>query len=348
MVEEEIDTTQGEINAAPADAPKEDRVRDPGEEKLVKKWLEKIRSAEKKHDKAFKRMRQCRQMATFGADKAWIDAGNYVVPVINRHINQSVAALYAKNPKAYVSRKRRLMFNVWDGKIESLQTALQGAMMGDPAGTQVIEEVAAVAEYNAMLDKLSETLVICWDYYTGEQEFGFKQQLKSVVRRAKVNGVAYVKLAFQRVMEQNPEITAKIADVTSKIAAVEQQMQKYQDGDIPEDSAELAQLKFNLMDLQSQEMVVVREGPVFDFPKSDEIIIDPDCRHLKTLAGAEWIAHRFDMHPDKVKQIYGVDVGKEAMRYSKPGEPSKDEDCETVRVYQVHGPADFSVPGTSV
>lgn len=335
MVEEETNSTQGEIDTVPATGPEPDYERDPGEEKLVKEWLGKIERAEKKLAKAFKRMKKCRQLAKNGGEKEWVEGENYTVPIINRHINQMVAALYAKNPKSYVSRKRRLMFSVWDGKMESLQAALQGAMMGDPSGAAIIEEVSSVAEYNAMLDKLSETMVLCWDYYTNEQEFGFKQQLKAVVRRTKVNGVGYIKLAFQRVLEPRPEITGKIADVTSKIAAVEAKMAEMQEGEITEDSAELAQLKFNLADLQAQESVIAREGPVFDFPKSDEVIIDPECRHLKTLAGANWIAHKFDLTPDRVKEIWGVDVSKEAKRYTKAGEAVKDEDCETVRVYEV-------------
>ena len=63
---------------------------------LIKEWEDKIKDAKKFWKKFYQRTRDCEQLAFAGADKAWIESDSYTVPVIPRHINQSVATLYAK------------------------------------------------------------------------------------------------------------------------------------------------------------------------------------------------------------------------------------------------------------
>src|SRR4029078_138729 len=65
---------------------------------LVKEWEDKVKDAKKYWEKFFKRTRECEQLAFAGADKSWVDADSYTVPVIPRHINQSGATLSAKDP----------------------------------------------------------------------------------------------------------------------------------------------------------------------------------------------------------------------------------------------------------
>jgi hypothetical protein len=70
------------------------------ERKLVESWQQEIRYDKYFFDKKFKIMRENMEYVRLGADKSWVDGGNYVVPIIGRFINQAVSALYAKNPKA--------------------------------------------------------------------------------------------------------------------------------------------------------------------------------------------------------------------------------------------------------
>lgn len=287
-----------------------------GRSQLVLKWADEIKRAKKFHNKAFKRMEKCRQLATYGADEKWIQNENFIVPILNRHINMTVSQLYAKNPTPSVRRKKRLMFELWDGKAETLIGALQGAMMGDINAAMIVQEAQAVVQYNRMLDRMAKTLEILWNYYTSEQAYDFENQLKATVRRTKVDGVGWVKLAFQRLLEPRPEVAARINDVTSQIASLQRGMKKAQEGEIEEDSPEMEQLRYELQTLEAEPQVVVREGPVFDFPRGDEVIVDPRCRHLKTLAGAQWVAHEFDMTPDEIEEIYKVDVRQHYKAYT--------------------------------
>ena len=82
---------------------------DPARKALVEQLLADVKADKKHWEPAFKRMRICMKLA---ADGTTIDAdatsedGNYVVPIINRVVNQAVATLYAKNPTAVAKRKR--------------------------------------------------------------------------------------------------------------------------------------------------------------------------------------------------------------------------------------------------
>lgn len=333
MVDEEAPIAPAETGA------EETRRVHPARAALVKEWLERVQSAKQhpKIKKAFERMERCMHIAAHGADKTWIkedkeESERYTVPVLTRHVNQAVATLYARNPRAVAERRKRRMAKTWDGKPESLQAAMQAlaAVGGDmqmlelqsPAAAQLLLEVQSIQQFTQMLEGLADTMEILHDYFFDEQEFGYKQQLKAAVRRAKVNGVAYIKLGFQRIMEHRPEEVGKIADVTSKIKAVEQRVKKTARGEFTENDPELEELYTNLRDLENSPSLVVREGPVFDFPKSREIIVDPKCRHLKTFAGARWIAHEYCKTEDEIEETWGVDVRAR-------GKPAGDDDLRT-------------------
>jgi hypothetical protein len=321
---------------------------DPARAALVKEWIARIKDSKQHHEAAFKRMDLCMQVAEDGDEASWVDANNYVVPIINRHINQAVSQLYAKNPTAIASRKERLMFQIWDGKPESLQMAMMQAQAGmqnadpltgqpmvDPNAMALLAEVAQAQQQMRQLDQMGKTLQILWKYYMDEQTYGYKEQIKAAVRRTKVCGVSYFKLGFQRILEKRPDITSAIEDITSKIKATEATLSEIAAEEMDETRAEVEQLRLNLRDLEEQETLLVREGPVIDFPRAKEIIIDKKCRHLKTFAGAHWIAHEFDMSPREVLETYGVDIKGEFMGYTDKGAVTEKKDDGCAKVWEV-------------
>lgn len=324
---------------AGAENPADDPKVDPARKALVKTWLGRIESAKKHHDKAFKRMKQNQEFAARGADKAWADSGKYVVPIVNRHINLSVSQLYAKNPTATYERRRKLNYRLWDGQMQSLEMAVQGAMAGDPNATMLVQEVAQAVQQNLMFDRMGQTLEALWTYYLNEQAFDYKKQLKAMVRRAKVAGVAYMTLDFQRILEPRADVTAQIADVTEKIAATERLLAEMAKGDIQDENAKVEELRLNLEGLQQQEYMVAREGPVFGFPRANEIIVDPACRQLSGLVGARWYARKYEMTAEKVREVYGADVSKSYKKYVAHDQVYSDlvdeeHDC-TALVYEI-------------
>lgn len=316
------------VNAAPAPAPEEERPEpDEATKAFVKQWTDRIVNAKKFYEPTFKRMRTSMEIAKHGDTKDWVGTeaayGRYVVPIVKRTINQSVAQLYAKNPKSYAERKRRRMGQIWDGDMKSLQEAQMaqqaavqmGSPVGDPNAQALIADAQAVQQYIKMMDGLADTLNILDDYFINEQAAGFKQQFKALVRRIKTCGVAYVTLGYQRLLEKRADVAGKIQDTTDQIAALEQRMREAARDGIDEDSAKLEELRAMHADLQSKEYIVVREGPVHGFPRSTAIIIDPAVTHLKTLTGANWWAEEREMTAEDIEEEFKVDVRGKFKKY---------------------------------
>lgn len=305
--------------------------------RLVAKWTQEIK-ADKKHWKAtFDQMRRDQDFA-YGkqwSDSRWED-DRYQANITLRHIQQRVAALYAKNPKVKATRKERLMSSVWDGTMSSVMMSMQqlqqaqammGAGMADPMQAQqammgpmqVLQDAQQSVQYKQQMDKFGRTLELLYEYNVDEQVHPFKAMMKLMVRRAVTCGVGYVKLGFQRVMEPRPEIEARIADATQRMATLERMLADFADGQIPDEhAAEKESLRLLLQDLQAQPEQVVREGLIFDYPQSTSIIPDRKTQQLREFLGADYVTQEYVLTPDEVKEIYGKDIGEQFQAY-RPG-----------------------------
>lgn len=309
-----------------------------GRAALVKEWCEKIEQDKDHWKTTFKKMKENQDFARYGSDKKWRESGSYTVPILPRYINQAVSALYAKNPRAVFKRRKRLEYVMWDERPDTLQAAMEMAQMGDPSAMQILQEVLAVRQKNLMLDRMGMTAQLLYQYYIDEQSTNFKQQLKAMVRRTKVCRASWIKIGYQRMLEEKPEISQRLEDTTSKIANVEACLTEIADGDeaYDETSAKLEQLKLDMADLQRDQYIIAREGLVFDFPKSDQIIVDKRCTHLKSLTGAYHIAHEYELTPKQVLEIYKVDIGSNFKAYDRNGKAFKGDPCDArAHVYEV-------------
>src|SRR3546814_12779120 len=87
-------------------------------------------------------MRDSMEIAKLGGSKEWsVNEDNYTVPIAMRHINKTVADLYAKNPTAQAKRRKRLDAKLWDGKHESNPQADEIALAGEPEPKAIPGEV---------------------------------------------------------------------------------------------------------------------------------------------------------------------------------------------------------------
>lgn len=328
-----VDTIEEASPAAPVGSPEPDTAQnkrpEPSEEvkAFVTGWCDRIVHAKAYYKNTFDRMRKSMEIVKFGDTKDWVgkdgDSGKYTVPIASRHINQSVAQLYAKNPKSFAERKKRRMGQVWDGDVKTLQEALLMQQAATQAGAPVDPNVAAlvadaqqVQQYIRMMDGLADTLNILDDYFINEQAANFKQQMKAAVRRAKVCGVAYVTLGYQRILEKRQDVTGRIEDSTSQIKLIEQRLREAGRDPDDEDKAKLEELRAALADLQSKEYLIVREGPVHGFPRATSVIVDPCVTHLKTLTGANWWAEEYEMTAEDIETQYGVDIRGNFKKYT--------------------------------
>jgi hypothetical protein len=333
MADEIVETEAPE--AAPTETgPERQPDVDPARKALVSSWIDKIKRSKLKFDPDFKRMRECMQLARDGATKEWVLAKKYTVPILNRHINTQVAQLYAKHPQPVVQRRKKLLFQLWDGTSESAMAAFQDAQMGDPNAAAVLNEVAMAQIEMKKLDNMAKTLEIVDTYYMNEQKLNYKAQLKKMVRRTKVCGVGYLLLDFQRMLGEdstpNPDKEARISDVRTKIEEIERIMAAGAHGDLKEDSAEVERLRLLLVDIERPETVVVREGPVLSFPKSTQVIVDENCYHLKSFAGAGYVAVEYDKTPSEIRSEFKTELNQ--YRADEEGKKRKNE-C--VKIWKV-------------
>lgn len=322
-----------------------------GRAALVNQWIKDVKEAREHWAPSYKRMDICMRLAANGTiEKSDAEAvnGSYVVPILNRFVNQAVASLYAKNPKAIAKRKDKLLYQIWDGDPASIAQAMQmppvtsvDPMTGqpvqqiDPQAAALLQEIQEVKQQLTLYDRMAKTMSLLYSYYLEEQDCGYKELLKAMVRRTKVCGVAYVELDFQRLMKKNPDVAAQIADTTSQILAIETGIVQLEAGQIEEGTAKMEELKLLLADLQNKTEIIAREGPVLSFPRSKDIIPDKRCKHLKTFAGSRWIAREYDLMPEEIQETWGVDVGSDYTAYTKDGKTSTDKKKGCCRVWKI-------------
>lgn len=294
-----------------------------GRAELVKQKIDQVKRAKTHWAKDFQRMRDNMAMASGKQWPGQTDKDDrYRVNILQRVVKNAVASLYAKNPKVIAKRRRMLDFQVWDGKPESaeqafmqFQAAAQVGMVPDPASSAILQDIQDGVERRRMLDKLCATLEIMAQYYMAEQEPDFKTQMKQMIRRARITGVGYIEVGFQRQMDLSPDQETRINDMAERLATIGRLSADLQDGQIDPNSAEAEELRLAIAGIQSEPEMIVREGLVFTFPQSTKIIPSPETQKLVGWLGAEWIAKEIILTPERVKEVYGVDLGKSYTGY---------------------------------
>lgn len=336
-----------EPNTAPAEPTLMERVAptvDPARAALVKRWLDDVAQARLHWKPAFDQMRRNMRFAN---GKQWpgqtANDDRFMVNLVQRVIKSTVAALYAKNPTVVAKRRPKLDFVIWDGRPETIVQAQQAiaaagqmaqasqaaeahgmpaAPPGNPAmdvmvqqAIALLEDVKQGVEKRQMLDKIGKTLVYCTEYYMNEGQATFKLRMKQMMRRARTTGVGYVELGFQRHMELSPDQSGQINDMAERLATIGRLAADLQDGEVDPYSAEAEELRLATAAIQSEPETIVREGLVFEFPHSTRLIPSVSTEKLMGWIGSEWIAKEIMLTPQRVKEVYGVDIGQSFTAY---------------------------------
>lgn len=287
----------------------------------VEQWTKKIKDARKYWEPDFCRMRENME---FAAGFQWngqvkLDDDKYIANLTNRAVNQKVATLYAKNPKFKANPTERLYFQVWDGKVETLQqaAAMLQAPEADPA-TQFQANVL-MADYTqghlqkAMVERVGKTLDIVFKWNLNNQMPSFKLQMKQMVRTAVTCGVGYVKLDYARGPEGTLSSTDTESTTKQRLDAAHEILGRVSRGELPEDSPEIVKATALLQSLNEQQAgeEAVQERLVFDFPSPTSIIVDPNCVALKGFVGAKWMAEEHYMPLEDINAHFGLQIKME-------------------------------------
>lgn len=320
---------------------------DSAQKRQVEMWSSRVKAAKRSDriGKAFDRMREDMRFAEGlqWPDQKSLDDPRYVVNIVQRHIQQRTAALYAKNPKAVAHRRDTLDFREWDGDPQAISQAQQqmaqaqqvqeqAAAAGDivtaeqaslqmMSARRILEDYQKGMQRREQLDRMAKTLEIIWQHQTGEQQPPFKASMKHLVRRALTTGIGFLKLGYHRFSEYRPEDVARVTDLTEQLATLKAKMAEMQDEDsqFDETSAEAAEVEQLLQKVTQEQEVFMREGLDFDFPRSTSIIPDPDCYQLDGFLGARWVAQEFLLTPGEIRAVYGKDIKTDYKHYDESG-----------------------------
>jgi hypothetical protein len=211
---------------------------------------------------------------------------------------------------------------------DTMSAAMGGAAAGTIPGVQplmaqavgsginIMMDAARVKNENVMLDKLARTLELLYGYEVDNQPHPFKAMLKLTVRRTVTTGVGFVKLGFERVMQERPDLEKGIADTSERLATLERLSADRADDITDENDAEAEQLRLLLADMLQDKNIFAREGLTYDYPLSFNIIPDTKCIELRHWTGADWVAEEFLLSTDEIEEIYGVDVRGHCSEYT--------------------------------
>jgi hypothetical protein len=326
---------------------------------LVEQWCKTVEEAEAYwEDHAFRRMRADMLYAKglqWGQKQYSPEDERYTANIVLRHIRQRLAVLYAKNPRIVAKPKPRMVYSVWDEKPETLvmckqsiaaamtPQAVAAGVLPPVTQDQVRQCVQILQDYEngkrqkEMIDKVCRTLEYLFQFYLSDQTVAFKTQAKQLIIRVLTTGVGYIKVGYQRTMKRSPELENRIRDATDQLAVITAAMADLADGEIEPTSAQAEELKLMVKNLQSQFDIVVREGLVFDFPRSTAVIPDPCMTQFKGFVGCEWVAQKFLFTPRKIQEIYGVDVGTSYTKHDRYGQTDRRrKKDEMACVYEVY------------
>lgn len=324
------------MTTEPTDKPVEDAQQEQLESNVVKLWTKRIKDAKKKFEPDFKRMKENMEFA-FGLQRMGqesMDSKEYIANFVNREVNQRVASLYARDPKAIAKRRKRLDFQMWDGQVETEQGAAivmhQSEMLGQisPQAIQaqaLLADVAMGKKQQRLIERIGQTLEILYQYECDTQSPDFKYQMKQLVRRTCINGVGYVRLNFSRLGDHALTSSGTDDSMSMRIKRAKQILEGIKDDDITEDDPRNEQLQNLFASVQSSiqngDMTNVEERLEFDFPMSTSIIVDPRCQSLKGFIGARWIAQQFILPLEEANAYFETDIkaGGELVTYSDTG-----------------------------
>lgn len=300
----------------------------------VQVWNKKIRSARERWDKdAFCRMRENME---FAAGYQWqgqdrLDDDRYISNLVLRLVNQKVASLYARNPKVSAQRRKRLDFQIWDGRMESIQQAVALTSLPNALPEDVMAASALLADYaegrrrRDLIDRIGQTLEILFSWNLANQMPSFKVQMKQLVRRVITCGVGYVRLNFSRDFESTLSTSDTESTIVDRAKTAQMILNKVMSGEITEESPDIVTLQ-SLFASMNVSMALgdssnIKERLVFDFPPATSVIPDPQCRALKGFVGARWVAQEYILPLDEVNAFFETNIspGGDLKLYSADG-----------------------------
>lgn len=245
----------------------------------------------------------------------------YVADITQAIVRRRVNTLYAKNPSIIARPHQRMDFAIWDEDEQTLARALQNPM--DPMNAQLLMDIQQGMEKRALIKKLGRTLEIVIKHQIRQQQPNFKREMKRMLRREEITAVGYIKLDYQRDMDVKPDVEAQIADMGNRLAQIRHLQEEMTEGDECDYNAQAEELRIAIESLHTQKYILRKEGAVFRFPKSDNIIPSRNCIQLEGFVGSPYLTERYWLTDEEIQKIYGVDVRASAQSHVSDNRDAK-------------------------
>lgn len=259
----------------------------------VKAILSRCKRAKNKWEPDMKRMKQDIAFAIGyqRLEQQSLETEEYTCNLVLRNVNQKVAALYARNPTAEWQQRERMYYQLWDGKMETMQQLAMKAATGMPLLPQ---DIALINDYNQGyqteqgIAKVGETLQKAYQYQIDEHDPDFKLQMKSLVRRVCTCGVGYVRISFVREVDPitSTGLGNSVVDQAKMLHVLMDELQ-----DCSTDDPRYEQVKTLMASMQasldgSMTTFDLNERLSFDFLPATAVFPDENCRNLKGFVGS--------------------------------------------------------------
>lgn len=342
--------------------PKAEKSYEQDECAAVKRWLARYDRAKTKWSDDFTRMRENME---FVAGLQWDeqtkmrdDKGRYVVNMTIRVVSRKVSQLYAKNPDVEAKARKRLMFALWDGEVDTLTQCMQRLQQSMMTGIPDMEAMAILQDFKQgrqeeqLIQKICKTLEIVDTYDTDNSNPDFKGQMKQLVRRVVTCGVGYARPVFVRAgTTTNPPLTIDAKHSTpqriQQMASIASEVNSGETSDMDANYNAAKSLSLSLTGVSGDEDSQMSERIEHDFLPATSVIPDENCRSLKDFVAARWIFIEYNIPACDINDMFGLE-GEDRVKPDKQTDSDKEEEKKNIE--DVSQPEDeaFSAKATLV
>ncbi len=152
-----------------------------------------------------------------------------------------------------------------------------------------------------------------------------KDRAKATVRSSLTSSFGIVKVMYQRDIQNDPIIQARINDTQDNIAEAERLMSDIDDPDQRQaQEANIEELRQLMTALKEQVEVVAAEGLVIDRVLTDNLLIDPSVCEFFDYRDADWLCQIIPMKKSTAEAPYGMKLTNAKAYQDNAQMPKKD------------------------
>ncbi len=152
-----------------------------------------------------------------------------------------------------------------------------------------------------------------------------KDRAKATVRSSLTSSFGIVKVMYQRDIQNDPIIQARINDTQDNIAEAERLMADIDDPDQRQaQEANIEELRQLMTALKEQVEVVAAEGLVIDRVLTDNLLIDPSVCEFFDYRDADWLCQIIPMKKSTAEATYGMKLTNAKAYQDNAQMPKKD------------------------